>query len=112
MPKASILKRLIQITAISVFLSVMSSCVPRKVIDVVPGSVDCDTGCLTAAARWPFAYIVDGHGLSPHGSADFIGMLLGLDKLVFKYAVLDCLIWFSAAAAGWSLIAKWRNRVR
>jgi hypothetical protein len=112
MPKTSMLKRLIQLTAISVFLTVMSSCVPRKVIDVVPGSGDCDTGCLTAAAGWPFAYIVDGHGLSPYGSAGFIGMLLGLDKLVVEYAVLDCLVWFSAVAAGWRLIAMWRNRVR
>jgi hypothetical protein len=105
------LKRALWLTAISVFLTAMSSCVPTKLIDIVPGSEDCNTGCLAVAAGWPVAYIVDGHGLSPHGSADFVGMLLGIDKLIGTRALLNWLLWFFAIAATCTIFAKWRNRV-
>jgi hypothetical protein len=38
------LKRVIKLALISAFASSLSSCVPGKVIDVVPGSEDCSTG--------------------------------------------------------------------
>jgi len=97
---------------ISAFLSILSSCVAGEVIDVVSGSEDCHTGCLAAAAGWPLAYIVDGHGLSPHGSADFIGMLLGLDRLDGLRAVLNWLLWFSIVAAMLAAFTLWRKRTR
>lgn len=106
------LKRAIQWVVISVLLSGVSSCVPGQVIDVVPGSEDCKTGCLAAAAGWPLAYIVDGHGLSPHGSADFIGMLLGIDRFDGSRAVLNWLLWLSMIAAVWVGFASLRNRLR
>ena len=106
------LKRAIKRIAISVFLTIMSSCVPSEVTDVVSGSEDCSTGCMAAAAGWPVAYIVDGHGLSPHGAADFIGMVVGADRLVATHALLNCLLWLAAVTAAWAIFAKWRNGAR
>jgi hypothetical protein len=106
------LRRIIKLALISAVLSSLSSCVPGEVIDVVPGSEDCHTGCSAAAAGWPLAYIVDGHGLSPHGSADFVGMLLGLDRLDGPRAVLNYLLWSFAVAAMLAAFNFWRNRIR
>jgi hypothetical protein len=104
-------KQVIKLALISAVVAGLSSCVPREVIDVVPGSLDCHTGCLAAAAGWPVAYIVDGHGLSPHGSANFIGMLLGLDRLDGARAVLNWLLWCSIVAAMLAAFTFWRNRI-
>jgi hypothetical protein len=93
------LTRALKLAVVAVFLSAASSCVPGKVIDVVPGSEDCQTGCLAAAAGWPVAYIVDGHGLSPGGSADLVGALLGVDRLDGLRATLNVLLWLSVIAA-------------
>lgn len=106
------LKHAAKLVLMSVFLSGVSSCVPGKVIDIVPGSDDCHAGCLADAAGWPLAYIVDGHGLSPHGSADFIGMLLGVDRLDGLRAVFNCLFWLVITAAVWKAFASWRRRLR
>lgn len=105
-------KRVINLALLSAFASSLSSCVTGQVIDVVPGTDDCRNGCLAAAAGWPLAYIVDGHGLSPHGSADFIGMLLGLDRLDGLRAVLNWLLWFSMIAAMLAGFTYWRDRNR
>lgn len=110
--KTLTLKRVIKLAVLSAFVSSLSSCVPGEVVDVVPASEDCHTGCLAAAAGWPLAYIVDGHGLSPHGSADFIGMLLGLDRLDGSRAVLNWLLWSSIIAALLTARALWRDRIR
>ena len=103
------LKHAAKLVLMSAFLSGVSSCVPGEVIDIVPGSEDCRTGCLADAAGWPVAYIVDGHGLSPHGSADFIGMLFGVDRLDGLRAVLNCLFWLAITAAVWKGFARWRR---
>jgi len=105
-------KRTIKLAFISAFLTGFSSCIPGEVIDVVRGSEDCHTGCLAAAAGWPLAYIVDGHGLSPHGSADFVGMLLDLDRLDGSRAILNWLLWSSIVAVMLAVFNIWRNRFR
>lgn len=107
--KSFALRRAITCALIAAFLSCLSSCVSQKVIDVVPGSEDCHAGCPAAAAGWPVAYIVDGHGLSPHGSADFIGMLLGLDRLDGGRAVLNWMLWLAAIVALATVFIRWRN---
>ena len=106
------IKRLGKPMLVSVFMCIVSSCIHGTVVDVVPGSEDCNTGCLAAAAGWPVAYIVDGHGLSPHGSADFIGVLLGLDRLDGLRAAWNWLWWLSAVAAISAAFAFWRNRIK
>ena len=104
--------RVIKVALVAALVSGLSSCIAGKVIDVVRGSEDCDTGCLAAAAGWPIAYVVDGHGLSPHGSADFIGMLLGLDRLDGLRAILNWLLWFCIVAAALAAFTLYRNRVK
>lgn len=102
--------RAVTLALVAVFLSGLSSCVPGTVIDVVPGSEDCNTGCLAAAAGWPLAYIVDGHGLSPHGSADFLGLLFGIDRLDGLRTVLNWLLWMLIVTAVSATFALWRKR--
>ena len=104
------LKRAAALLSISLFLSLLSSWVPARVIDVVPGSEDCHAGCLAAAAGWPLPYIVDGLGLSPGGSADLIGMLLGLDRLDGPRALGNWLLWLFVAGTVSAGVARWRRR--
>ncbi|WP_159695520.1 hypothetical protein [Massilia sp. 9I] len=104
------LKPAVALLLISLSLSLVSSWVPARVIDIVPGSEDCQTGCLAAAAGWPVAYIVDGHGLSPGGSADLIGMLLGLDRLDGPRALGNWLFWLVMAWVVRAGLAAWRGR--
>jgi hypothetical protein len=108
--KSLTLGRAVKWALISAFVSILSGWVPGEVIDVVPGSEDCHTGCLAAAAGWPLAYIVDGHGLSPHGSADFIGLMFGIDRLDVPRAGLNWLLWLSVLASISAACTLWRNR--
>lgn len=110
--KQSTFQSVIVLMLVSAFMSIFSSCIHGQVVDVVPGSEDCNNGCLAAAAGWPVPYIVDGHGLSPHGSADFIGMLFGIDRLDGSRAALNWLWWFSAVVAVLTAFAFWRNRTK
>lgn len=88
----------------SVLGTLLSSGVANQVIDVVPGSEDCHAGCNAAAAGWPYPYIVDGHGLSPHGSADLMGLLMGIDRLDPFGLLLNVAAWLAILLlpiAGW-----------
>lgn len=105
------MRRAVTLGLVAAFLSGLSSFVPGEVIDVVPGSEDCATGCVAAAAGWPLAFIVDGHGLSPHGSADFIGLLFGIDRLDGLRAVLNWLLWLFVVVAVSAAPFLWRKQV-
>lgn len=77
----------------SVVMTLLSSCVPRSVVVVYPGTMDCDNGCEFVAGGWPFAYVVDGHGVSPSGSADLLGAFLGDDVLRWSEMLMTFLFW-------------------
>ena len=94
----------------SVLGTLLSSWVPGQVIDVVPGSEDCHTGCNAAAAGWPYPYIVDGHGLSPHGSADLAGLLIGIDRLDPLGLLLNIGAWLSMLMIPVAAWLAWRSR--
>ena len=104
------LKQSLGLASIALVLSPLSICVSGHVIDVVPGSEDCQAGCRAAAAGWPVAFIVDGHGLSPHGSADFLGFVLGLDRLDGMRAMLNWLVWLCIIGVAWTGWSRWRRR--
>ena len=62
------------------------------------------------AAGWPYPYIVDGHGLSSHGSTDLMGLLMGIDRrdlfgLILNFAA--CLAILLNPAALW---LRWQSR--
>ncbi|HEX8614172.1 MAG TPA: hypothetical protein VF800_23080 [Telluria sp.] len=90
--------------------TLVSSCVANQVIDVVPGSEDCHAGCKAAAAGWPYPYIVDGHGLSPHGSADLMGLLMGIDRLDLFGVVLNFAAWLAILLIPMAAWLMWRSR--
>lgn len=58
-----------------------------------------DSGpCVEAAGGFPFAYVVDNPHLSPHGRADLLGAITGLDIFLWHGFLADLLIWWRAAA--------------
>ncbi|MDR7295531.1 hypothetical protein J2X16_000852 [Pelomonas aquatica] len=77
----------------SLAMTLLSSCVPRTVELVYPGSTDCHSGCQFVAGGWPFAYVVDAHGLSPSGSADLLGAVLGNDLLRVDQLLMTLVFW-------------------
>jgi hypothetical protein len=77
----------------SLAMTLLSSCVPRTVERVYPGSTDCHSGCQFVAGGWPFAYVVDAHGLSPSGSADLFGAVLGNDLLRVDQLLMTLVFW-------------------
>lgn len=60
--------------------TLLSTIPDRDAVAVYGGIMDCETGCSVAAAGWPGAFIVDYPGLSPVGSADLFGLLIGSDR--------------------------------
>lgn len=85
--------RFVRALIASVTMTLISSCVPRSVEMVYPGTMDCENGCEFAAGGWPFAYIVDRHGLSPSGSADLLGALVGADMVRWDEMRMTLLFW-------------------
>jgi hypothetical protein len=77
----------------SAVVTLLSSCVPRTVELIYPGTMDCDKGCQFVAGGWPFAYVVDAHGLSPAGSVDLIGALLSEDLLRVDMLFMTFTFW-------------------
>ena len=67
--------------AIAGVLTLGSSFIPRTVSAQYDDIMGCEQSCQVAAGGWPFAYAVDYPGLSPLGSADIVGLLLGVDML-------------------------------
>jgi hypothetical protein len=63
--------------------------------------IDCERDdpapCVQQAAGFPLLYIVDHHALSPTGSLDLIGALVGTDIFIARHFWADVLIWWIAA---------------
>jgi len=86
-----------------------SSCVSGKVQIAYPGSEDCVQGCDFVAGGWPFLYVVDQHGLSPAGSADLLGAVLGNDILRPGHLVATYVFWLALFVSA-QLVRRWTSR--
>lgn len=62
------MKKVVLYCLVALLATLLSSIAPREMDAVIPGSEDCQAGCTFVAAGWPLAYLVDHHGISPHGS--------------------------------------------
>lgn len=71
------------VTVLSGLATISSSFINRTVSAVYPDILGCERSCETAAGGWPFPFVVDYPGLSPGGTADLVGALLGVDRLWF-----------------------------
>ena len=83
-----------------------SSFVHRKVSATYADIMGCEQSCQLAAGGWPFAYVVDYPGLSPSGSADLVGLFIGVDKLWLGSLTATFLVWsifFAFLGIAWSV---------
>lgn len=76
-----------------------SSLVLGHVREVYPGSLDCQQGCEFVAGGWPFPYVFDEHGLSPVGSVELLGAILGIDYIRPGAMVGTFLFWLGLLIA-------------
>ena len=59
----------------------------------------CEQGCELAGVGVPLTYIADYPGLSPVNSADLMGAVLGLDRVLWPSAFADLAFWTALSAA-------------
>ena len=62
--------------------------------DCTPALESCERPMIVAG--FPLPYIVDYHGLSPGGSADLVGALMGVDLFHWRPFLLDAAIYLFA----------------
>jgi len=62
--------------------------------DCTPALESCERPMIVAG--FPLPYIVDYHGLSPGGSADLVGALMGVDLFQWRPFLLDSAIYLFA----------------
>ncbi len=99
----------IALSVVAAIAALTSSCVAGKVRIAYPGTEDCVQGCDFVAGGWPFLYVVDQHGLSPAGSTDLLGALLGLDIFRPWHLVATYVFWLAVFVAA-RRIHLWTNR--
>ena len=58
-----------------------------------PDILGCERACEVAAAGLPVPFIADYPGLSPVNSADLVGALLGLDRVLWGRAATALAFW-------------------
>jgi len=91
-------------------ITLASSEIPASVNVAWPGSEDCERGCDFVAAGWPFAYLVDHPGISPGGSVNLVGGLLGVDLVRPTALAATFTFWLGAVGlAGWALGQRQRG---
>jgi hypothetical protein len=83
-----VVKRLVIILALALLITLGSGSVPARMTVLYPDIDDCVRGCEVAASGFPIAFIADYPGLSPVNSADPVGALMGVDRILWGRAPL------------------------
>jgi len=105
------MKKIVVYCLVAVFATLLSSLVPREVSAIIPGSMDCEAGCTFVAAGWPWAYLVDHHGISPHGSVSLVLGFLGDDYISNADFLLSFLFWLTVLVCVGNGMKRWRSRI-
>ena len=105
------MKKVVAYCLVALFATLLSSLVPRKVDAVIPGSMNCESGCTFVAAGWPLAYLVDHHGISPQGSVSLILGFLGDDHIRKADFLLTFVFWLAISVSVRNGVKRWRTRV-
>jgi len=87
---------------VAMVATLISSLVPREVVALIPGSEDCVKGCIFVAGGWPVAYLVDHHGISPHGSVSLIMGVVGADHIRTPEFLLTFMFWLMVSVVLWN----------
>ena len=77
-----------------------------------PDIMGCERGCQLEGVGIPLTYIADYPGLSPVNSADFMGAVLGLDRVLWPSAFADFAFWTALSAALLWILVRARRRDR
>ena len=102
-------RRSIYITAtLALVLTLVAANVPGKTTATYPDIMGCEQSCEVAASGLPVPFIADYPGLSPVNSADLMGAILGLDRVLWGRAALAFAFWLVV-----SMVVVWvAGRVR
>lgn len=100
-------ERALVVAAASMVATIASSAIPGTVTTRYADIMGCEVSCPMDAGGWPFAYVVDYPGLSPSGSADFLGYLIGVDMLLHASFAATSLCWVLIFA----VLRFWYTRV-
>lgn len=95
------MKKILAHVLLALVATLASSLVPREVFALIPGSEDCVQGCMFVAGGWPLAYLVDHHGISPHGSVSLVEGLMGVDHIRHTDFLLTLMFWLTASVLAW-----------
>jgi hypothetical protein len=95
------MKKILLYLFVAMVATLLSSLVPREVVAQIPGSEDCVKGCTFVAGGWPVAYLVDHHGISPHGSVSLIMGLVGADHIRTPEFLLTFMYWLIVSIVLW-----------
>lgn len=103
-------REIILILMLAVCALIISGFIPNKTYVVHSSVMGCELGCDVAGAGYPFPYIADKPYLSPTGSADAIGALIGDDQIFPIWMIVDfvilTLVFYAVLACSWHLIER------
>lgn len=92
-------KRIVATVLLAVAATAGSSWIGSSVAARYPDIMGCESACVVSAGGWPMPYVVDYPGLSPVGSADVVGALMGLDRLRLPALAVTFAVWLAVSAA-------------
>jgi hypothetical protein len=109
-----VLRRVTMLTVCAIVAALASSVVPGTRIEVQDW--DCPlppASCArpVEAVGFPLPYIADYHGISPVGSADLMGMLMGIDKFRMRPFLADVAFYSALIGVIWLVAARRRRAV-
>jgi hypothetical protein len=87
-----------------------STAVPGTAHLAYPGTMDCEQGCAFVAAGWPWAFLIDSHGISVRGSVSLFAVVTGEDILDARLLAATFSFWFAVSLLLAWFFATWRRR--
>ena len=91
--------KILPVSGLAAAATLATSTIDETVIATYPGIMGCQAGCRVAAVGWPVPYLVDYPGISPVGSVDLIGAILGIDMIWPAQLAGTFLFWCAIGAA-------------
>jgi hypothetical protein len=100
------LRAILLLFALATVVTLCSTIVSGRVSAVQLGNPGCENDCDYLAAGWPYPYIVDGPGVSPIGSVDLLGAVIGVDSVFPKALARTFVFWLGSL-----LVSAWAIRI-
>jgi hypothetical protein len=104
------LRAIVLLIVLATVATLCSTVVAGKVSAVQLGNPGCENDCDYLAAGWPYPYIVDGPGVSPIGSVDVLGVVMGVDSVFPSALAKTFAFWLGLLLASALAIRIYRRR--